>query len=454
MLVAFARSKTLPPEIAVDPEFAEVLGVYLADGCVKHDGKASRINFSLGKGEKEIYVPVLNSFFARFNVEPTVDDRGSYVMLDFNHTLLAKLFESLCGAKLTEKRLPSFIWGAPTGIVVSFLEGWKADARRKTKRTDVSYSSVRPDLVRSISWLARMNGMTSFISERSSKYQSVYTSAHEGAKNRAIPAAPILKLKRLLKSTAWRYSPSPRAKTIRKIVSERALEEIIAKRTRNMTEESERLVKTIRGLIKGSMIASRVLSVEKLPFEGFVYDLSVPETEAFFGGDSPVALHNTGHGGLGTIHADSVEAVINRLTTEPMNIPRSLVGTTLDCIVMQLKIRMADRSVRRVVAVTEVVGHDSRTDEIILNDAFKWDPVVDKFAFTGRSKLFDKITQKFGTRPEEIRREIDGRKVFLDWLVAKNIRGHEEVSNQVREFYAGPYAVINKAKVELEGLKA
>ena len=162
----------------------------------------------------------------------------------------------------------------------------------------------------------------------------------------------------------------------------------------------------------------------------------------------------TGHGGLGTIHADSVEATINRLTTEPMNIPRSLAGTTLDCIVMQLKIRLAERSVRRVVAVTEVVGHDPRTDEIVLNDAFKWDPIVDRFTYSGRSKLFDKITLKFGTRPEEIRRDIDGRKVFLDWLVAKNIRGHAEVSNQVREFYGGPYAVINKAKVELEGLKA
>ncbi|HVB95874.1 MAG TPA: type II/IV secretion system ATPase subunit [Nitrososphaerales archaeon] len=162
----------------------------------------------------------------------------------------------------------------------------------------------------------------------------------------------------------------------------------------------------------------------------------------------------TGHGGLGTIHADSVEATINRLTTEPMNIPRSLVGTTLDCIVMQLKLRLSDRSVRRVVAVTEVVGHDRRTDEIILNDAFTWDPVGDRFLFTGRSKLFDKITQKYGTRPEEIRREIDGRKLFLDWLVAKDVRGHTEVSNEIREFYAGPYAVINKAKVELEALKA
>ena len=158
----------------------------------------------------------------------------------------------------------------------------------------------------------------------------------------------------------------------------------------------------------------------------------------------------TGHGGLGTIHADSVEAVINRLTTEPMNIPRSLVGSTLDCVAMQLKIRLADRSVRRIVNVVEVVGHDSRTDQIVLNEAFKWDPAQDKFAATGRSRLFDKITQKFGTRQEEIRREIDGRKVFLDWLVKKSVRSHTEVSEQVKEFYADPYAMINKAKVELE----
>src|SRR5712692_2370241 len=158
----------------------------------------------------------------------------------------------------------------------------------------------------------------------------------------------------------------------------------------------------------------------------------------------------TGHGGLGTIHADSVEAVINRLTTEPMNIPRSLVGSTLDCIAMQLKIRLADKSVRRLVGVSEVVGHDARTGDIILNDVFKWDPVADKFSYTGRSKLFDKITQRFGTKPEEIRRDIDWRKIFLDWLVAKNIRSHTAVSEQVKEFYGGPSAMVNKARVELE----
>jgi hypothetical protein len=36
-----------------------------------------------------------------------------------------------------------------------------------------------------------------------------------------------------------------------------------------------------------------VLSVEEEPYKGFVYDLGVDSTEAFFGGEVPVLLHNT-----------------------------------------------------------------------------------------------------------------------------------------------------------------
>lgn len=158
----------------------------------------------------------------------------------------------------------------------------------------------------------------------------------------------------------------------------------------------------------------------------------------------------TGHGGMGTIHADSVQAVINRLTSEPMNIPRSLVGTTLDCIIMQLKIRVGDRSVRRITSVAEVVGHDSRNDQIVVNDVFKWEPESDSFTFSGRSRLYDKISQRYGLTVEKVKRDIDARKTFLDWLVNKKIRSYKEVSEQVREFYAGPYSMVSKAKAELE----
>lgn len=160
---------------------------------------------------------------------------------------------------------------------------------------------------------------------------------------------------------------------------------------------------------------------------------------------------STGHGGMSTIHADSVEAVFNRLTTEPMNIPRSMVGTSLDCIVLQLKLRIGDRSVRRVVSVNEILGYDNRTNEMVMNEVYRWDPVADRLYATGRSRLVDKINQRYGLRPDEIRRDIESRKIFLEWLASKNYRSYKEVSQYVHEFYGNPYAMASRAGAELEG---
>ncbi|MDA4123627.1 MAG: type II/IV secretion system ATPase subunit, partial [Thaumarchaeota archaeon] len=158
----------------------------------------------------------------------------------------------------------------------------------------------------------------------------------------------------------------------------------------------------------------------------------------------------TGHGGLGTVHADSVEAAINRLTTEPMNVPKSLLGATLDCIIMQLRIKLKDKSVRRMVHVAEIVGHEGSTDQIVLNNVFKWDPVSDKYIFGGRSRLFDKITKRFGTPPEKIRQDLEDRKIFLAWLQHQNIRDYRDVSQHIREFYSDPRKAVETAQKAME----
>jgi flagellar protein FlaI len=162
----------------------------------------------------------------------------------------------------------------------------------------------------------------------------------------------------------------------------------------------------------------------------------------------------TGHGGLGTVHADSVEAAINRLTTEPMNVPKSLLGATLDLIVMQLRIRLRDKSVRRMVHIAEIVGHEASTDQIVLNNVFKWDPVSDKYQFSGRSRLFEKVTKRFGTPPEQIRKEIDDRKIFLTWLMKKNLHEYTNLSQEIREFYSSPQKAVERAKRGLEGVES
>ncbi|MDA4123630.1 MAG: ATPase, T2SS/T4P/T4SS family, partial [Thaumarchaeota archaeon] len=451
-LVSFQKSLAVPREIPVDEDFARVLGIYMADGCVKTHKGSSNVVFCLGAEEKKHFAQDTVDFFQGFGCSPSVEDRGTYVMLEYNHSPLAEIFRDFCGAKLQEKHIPAFIWDAPEAMVSAFLSGWEADGRRTLKgRRSVPITSVRKDLVEQLSWLARLNSRSTYISERSSKYPSVYISTRGQSRADSIPAGLLLALKEKLGSAAFVHLPKKENKTISKARAERALQEIISTAKSPMTWEAATLVSTISSLLEGSLIASRVLSIEKGPHDGFVYDISVPGTEAFFGGESPVALHNTGHGGLGTIHADSVEAAINRMTSEPMNVPKPLLGSTLDCLIMQLRIKLKDKSVRRMVHVAEIVGHESSSDQIVLNNAFKWDPVSDQYQFSGRSRLFEKITKRFGTPPEKIRRDLEDRKIFLKYLMAANVRDYKDVSQQIREFYSDKETVIERAMRTLGG---
>ena len=89
---------------------------------------------------------------------------------------------------------------------------------------------------------------------------------------------------------------------------------------------------------------------------------------------------------------------------------------------------------------------------MVMNEVYRWDPVTDRLAGTGRSRLVDKINQRYGLRSEEIRRDLDSRKVFLEWLAGKNYRSYKEVSNYVQEFYGNPYAMASRARTELEAM--
>ena len=146
----------------------------------------------------------------------------------------------------------------------------------------------------------------------------------------------------------------------------------------------------------------------------------------------------TGHGGFSSIHADSVNACITRLTSAPMEVPKILLVTTLDAIFLQLKLRMGDKSVRRCLQISELGGFDEKTGDILLNDAFKWDPATDKHVFSGKSIMFDKISTRFGLSLEQINNELNKRKTALEWMVENNIHKHKEVNAAVMEFYANP----------------
>ncbi len=147
----------------------------------------------------------------------------------------------------------------------------------------------------------------------------------------------------------------------------------------------------------------------------------------------------TGHGGFSSIHADSVKSCITRLTSVPMEVPKVLLVTTLNAILLQLKIRIGDKSVRRVMQISEIAGYDEKSEEILLSDVFKWNPETDKHEFTGKSIMFDKIASRLGLTKDLVTRELSKRKTALEWMMASSdVRNAKEVNATIMEFYSNP----------------
>jgi flagellar protein FlaI len=157
----------------------------------------------------------------------------------------------------------------------------------------------------------------------------------------------------------------------------------------------------------------------------------------------------TGHLGMCTMHAESVEAAINRLESEPMKIPKALIAMTNIVLVME-RTEVNGRPARRASVISEIKPYDSKIGELSTEEIFRWNPKFDRFSFTGESGLLERHLKKTGQTEEDVKRELMYRKTVLEWMVKQGIRRYGEVANVVREFYANPNRVFQKARVGLK----
>lgn len=157
----------------------------------------------------------------------------------------------------------------------------------------------------------------------------------------------------------------------------------------------------------------------------------------------------TGHGGFSSIHADSVEATLTRLASSPMDIPKQLIANTLDIITLQLKIRVKDRSVRRIIQISEIDGIDDNTKKIKTHEFFKWDPITDVHECTGNSIVLNKIKERLGESTEKINDELRKRKLAIEWMVKNDVRQQKDVAKNILEFYSDSERYYERRRLEV-----
>ncbi len=159
---------------------------------------------------------------------------------------------------------------------------------------------------------------------------------------------------------------------------------------------------------------------------------------------------NTGHTTFSTMHADSIETVINRLENEPINVPRAMVQS-LDMISIQVLTRKGDERVRRAKAIGEIGGIDQRTGELDYSAAFTWEAETDTVRRQDSSLLED-IQDERGWSRSELLAEIRDRERFLEFLLKRGITDYRAFTALINEYYAHPERVMERvesADVEL-----
>ena len=91
----------------------------------------------------------------------------------------------------------------------------------------------------------------------------------------------------------------------------------------------------------------------------------------------------TGHGVMSTFHAASVEKLLQRLTGDPILMPKTYIDN-LNVVVIQAAVRAPDgRMVRRVTSLNEIIGYDTVSESYSFIEVFRWNPANDTFEFPG-----------------------------------------------------------------------
>jgi len=145
----------------------------------------------------------------------------------------------------------------------------------------------------------------------------------------------------------------------------------------------------------------------------------------------------TGKTAYSTFHAEDVQAMVHRMENDPINLPRALM-TALDIVLLQAQVKVGTKMTRRVKSLTEIVGMDPETGELITNAVHTWNPADDTFNFSGHSYVYEKVRTIRNWSPREMEREAKRRVDILDYMKKIGVDNYKQVANIISAYYKDP----------------
>ncbi len=156
----------------------------------------------------------------------------------------------------------------------------------------------------------------------------------------------------------------------------------------------------------------------------------------------------TGKTCYSTFHAEDVQAMVHRMENDPINLPRALI-TALNIVLLQAQVKVGTKMTRRVKSLTEIVGIDPETNELITNSVYTWNPADDTFNYSGHSYVYEKVRMARNWSPREMEREIKRRVDILEYMKKVQIDNHRKVATIISAYYKDPEKVMKEVRAKL-----
>ncbi|MGA3192024.1 MAG: type II/IV secretion system ATPase subunit [Candidatus Bathyarchaeia archaeon] len=143
----------------------------------------------------------------------------------------------------------------------------------------------------------------------------------------------------------------------------------------------------------------------------------------------------TGHGGLTTLHADSLDYAVKRLTSPPMNVAEPYIRLiNVAALVERVQLPNAATGItfgRRIKSIVEVLDYEK------YKTVSSWNPVKDSFKVDfADSEHLRNVASRQGLQLEDVLEELAARALFLHELKAKGVRKNVDLAKQITGYYA------------------
>jgi len=411
--------RSIPIRIKLDRNFGYILGFFLADGTIQYDDKDGlprRIVLYPGKDTRlaNKFIETLKRIGLDEEAIYVVQTKDNILFINVDSKALALLIYEILQGKVNdyERSVPlDLALRAPEDFRRGIIEGyWDGDGSvivDKDKHIRINARTVNRKLAESIIVILKSLDILASL-------RIVDNTRGFAKKSSIIYVITII-------------GGSSKVKIL-EILGRR---ELLKKRTYTKVKKYD------------GLYIHKVIRTETVEKDSLLYDIEVPGTHMFAISGGLVLTHNS------TIHAETLDYAIKRLTSPPMNIPPTYMRLMNIFIHLRRVITRIEKGVvkvqRRVTVIQEVEDFNRYIT------IAQWDPKKDAFRIDMEKSIHLRdIAMKSGLELEDIIDEIYRKATILNWMLYKGVTNVWDVSRIIFNYYYDPAAVYKRAVEELK----